>query len=180
MKQIITVMMAMLLSVSAAHADKTQWPKKVAIDEQSLNYVGDGVRKKFMMPLYDIALYTLDGTVQDEIVSSDEHKAIRIIVTSKLLSMALFTEAVLDGYKKYENYPEVKDVVRDYLADFDMELVEGDVYTVYHDPERGLVTYHNEEVLNVIDNSNFSEGMFNIWLGERPVNRRLKSDLLGK
>jgi len=179
MKHIIAII-TVLLVASSAYADKTAWPNSIVVDEQPLVLVGEGVRKKFMMPLYNIALYKNEALELNDIVVSDEAKVLRLEVTSKLLSTALLTEAVLEGFKNYEGYDEIKEDVRLYLTSFDAELLQGDVYTVFHDPSRGLVTYHNDQLLSIVDNHSFSEGMFNIWLGDRPVNRRLKRDLLGK
>ncbi len=180
MKYIITITLAMLVLGlgNVAFAAKTEWPAEVEIREAQLNVVGYGVRRKLMMPLYDIALYTQTGDASETVVTDNEPKALRIVVTSTLVSTALFTEAVLDGYKKYDYYDEVSETVKGYLADFDnIELVEGDVYTVFNDPIEGLVTYHNGEVISIINDRLFADGMFNIWLGPTPVNRRLKSNL---
>ncbi|WP_298636510.1 chalcone isomerase family protein [uncultured Umboniibacter sp.] len=180
MKTLLTSVLLALLGLTSITSANAASPETMTLAEAEMQKQGEGVRRKFMVPLYDIALYTVEGQDRETLVSETvSPMALRIEVRSSLVSTALFTEAVLDGFKKYEHYEEVKQVVQDYLAQFVEELVEGDIYTVFNDPARGVMTYRNGEEFILVENPLFKEGMFGIWLGERPVNRRLKRNLLG-
>ena len=179
MNKLMASALAVVLAFASTLSMADEGPETLVIREAQMAKQGEGVRRKFMVPLYDIALYTVAGQSKETLVSETlSPMALRIEVKSSLVSTALFTEAVLDGFKKYKRYDEVKDIVDGYLAKFVEEIVEGDVYTVFNDPELGVTTFRNDEVLTTINNPLFKEGMFGIWLGERPVNRRLKQNLL--
>ncbi|RMA78410.1 chalcone isomerase family protein [Umboniibacter marinipuniceus] len=179
MKKLFASMLMVLFGLTTAVSVSAEAPETFTLAEAEMQKQGEGVRRKFMVPLYDIALYTVEGQDQETLVSETiSPMALRIEVRSSLVSTALFTEAVLDGFKKYERYEEVEQVVEDYLAQFVEEIVEGDIYTVFNDPARGVITYRNGEEFILVEGALFKEGMFGIWLGERPVNRRLKRNLL--
>ena len=179
MKKLFASMLMVLFGLTTAVSASAEAPETLTLAEAEMQKQGEGVRRKFMVPLYDIALYTVEGQDQETLVSETiSPMALRIEVRSSLVSTALFTEAVLDGFKKYERYEEVEQVVEDYLAQFVEEIVEGDIYTVFNDPARGVITYRNGEEFILVEGALFKEGMFGIWLGERPVNRRLKRNLL--
>mgnify|MGYP005998823685 CR=1 FL=1 len=111
----IVAVVASIASLANAEA-----PDTLTLNEATMTKLGEGTRRKFVVPLYDIALYISEGqdveTIPTELMNP---MALRIEVTSALVSSALFAEALKDG-------------------------------------------------------------MFSIWLGERPVNRRLKARLLNQ
>ncbi len=180
MKTLFASVLAVLLGLSITHYANAESPETLTLAGAEMQKQGEGIRRKFMVPLYQIALYTVEGQNSDTLVSETiSPMALRIDVRSSLVSTALFTEAVLDGFKKYERYEDVRPLVDDYLAQFVEDLVEGDIYTVFNDPVRGVITYRNGEEYILVEDALFKEGMFGIWLGERPVNRRLKRNLLG-
>ncbi|MEQ3695374.1 MAG: chalcone isomerase family protein [Pseudomonadales bacterium] len=180
MKTLLASVLVVLLGLTSTHSANAESPETLTLAGTEMQKQGEGVRRKFMVPLYDIALYTVEGQDKETLVSETiSPMALRLEVRSSLVSTALFTEAVLDGFKKYERYEEVEQVVADYLDQFVEELVEDDVYTVFNDPTRGVITYRNGEEYILVEDPLFKEGMFGIWLGERPVNRRLKRNLLG-
>ncbi len=172
----IVAVVASIASLANAEA-----PDTLTLNEATMTKLGEGTRRKFVVPLYDIALYISEGqdveTIPTELMNP---MALRIEVTSALVSSALFAEALKDGFMKYERYDDISEIVDNYLAQFTEEIVEGDIYTVFSDPVEGVITYRNGEVFIVVDNPTFKDAMFSIWLGERPVNRRLKARLLNQ
>jgi len=169
-------MVASIVPIAKADA-----PESLTLNEATMTKLGEGTRRKFVVPLYDIALYISNGQDIETIAQEVSNPmALRIEITSTLVSTALFTEAFLDGFTKYEGYEEIRDDVETYLAAFTAELVEGDVYTLFVDPIEGVQTYHNDELLITVSNPAFKDGLFSIWLGDRPVNRRLKASLLNQ
>jgi hypothetical protein len=156
-------------------------PETLTLNGSQMVKLGEGTRRKFFVSVYDISLYVTEGQ-EIESVTSDgiNPMALRLEVTSSRVTTALFTEVVRDGFKKYANYQEIETLVDTFLDQFVEEIVEGDVYTVYADPFQGVITYRNDDVLTIVDSPMFKEGMFEIWLGERPVSRRLKAELLGQ
>lgn len=174
----IIIRISAVLCLLFGMAAQAEQPAEITVEGTTLVKKGEGVRKLLMYPLYDIGLYVPKGDTEGSL-GSDQPAALRIEVRSGKVTTARFTEVVLKGFKKYEHYDEVADSVHDYLDSFIYELKEGDVYTVFYKPELGTLTLRSDEEIARVTGNSFREGMFGIWLGERPVNRKLKRKLLG-
>lgn len=59
------------------------------------------------------------------------------------------------------------------------DISPGDRYALTYVPERGTELSLNGESLGVIPGADLAAGAFSIWLGESPLDRPLKQELLG-
>jgi hypothetical protein len=61
-----------------------------------------------------------------------------------------------------------------------VDIKTGDRYALTYVPGQGLELSHNGKALGVIEGADFAAAYFSIWLGQKPLNLALKSQLLGQ
>ena len=59
------------------------------------------------------------------------------------------------------------------------EVVPGDRYTATYRPGRGTELALNKEALGTVPGAEFARAFFSIWIGENPIDKGFRDDLLG-
>lgn len=149
----------------------------IAGTELMLN--GAGLRDK----LYAIALYTdfeVDG-VEDaqKIVEKDETMAVTLKILNKMNSDE-FNELLRMGLERATdgNSYQLEDQIRKLLRILPKEINKYETFKLIHIKGDGLHVLRNKEELGVVKNLKFKQALFKIWLGDNPVDEKLKVDLL--
>jgi len=60
------------------------------------------------------------------------------------------------------------------------EIKKGDVFIIIYAPEEGVVVYKNGTKKGSIDGHDFKKALFGIWLCDKPADKDLKDEMLGK
>ena len=159
-------------------------PRTLDINGSSLKLSGFGVRSKMWVDVYVQALY-LTIVTQDakEIIDGNTEMAIRIQITSNMVSSNKFSKSVNNGLEKsagkdLESLRPKIDLLISMLKD---EIVKDDVFNMVYNPkDSSMWIYKNDKLKGKVKGMDFKKAFFGIWLSEKPVDQELKNNLLGK
>ncbi|CCU72005.1 chalcone isomerase family protein [Thalassolituus oleivorans] len=179
-----------ILIISGAQALKVEGiniENELPLLETPLVLKGAGVRTKFFYHLYVCALYLPEDTAADEdldilvYLSADKPLAMRIYIISDMITADRFADAAHEGFVQatHGNTAPIQNEIETMVGAFRTTLQNHDVFDLVYDPERGVVIYRNSEEQAVVPGAEFKKAMFAIWLGDDPVQSKLKRDMLG-
>ncbi|UTN04751.1 chalcone isomerase family protein [Flavobacterium bizetiae] len=158
-------------------------PRKIEFQNKSLQLNGAGGRSKMWLEVYVQALY-LSQLSQDPqfIIDSDTEMAIRIEITSSMVSSNKLTKAMNAGFEKSagSNLEELRPRIEDFKKLLSDVIKEKDVFILGYNPlDQTINVYKNEVLKGKIPGFDFKKALFGIWLSNKPVDETLKKHLLG-
>ncbi len=158
-------------------------PRKLEVLNQNLELNGFGTRSKLWMDIYVQSLYlTTLSQNADLIIDSDTEMAIRIEITSSLVSSSKFSRNFNKGFERSakNNLEALKpkiELFKSFLTDV---IVKNDVFILAYSPkEKAVLVFKNNKLKGKVEGNDFKKALFGIWIGSDPVDERLKKDLLG-
>ncbi len=168
--------------VQGATVEGVELPGEIRLGEQRLQLNGAGVREKFFFDIYVAGLY-LEARQADagRILSQD--RPWRMVM--HFLYKKVGKEKLADGWEEgFEaNLDEARmERLRPQIDRFKAlfpDLHRGDEVLLDHLPGGGVKVTINGRDAGTVGGSDFASALLGIWLGERPVTRSLKADLLG-
>ncbi len=185
-KQVITFLM-LIATVFTVNAQKTvsavKVDAKLNLEGQSLVLNGAGTRVKMFMDMYVGALYLeKKSTNANEIMNSKEGAAIKLNIVSGLITSDKMISAINEGFENAtgKKTAPLKAKIDKFKGFFKEEIKKGDVFIIMNVPNEGIVVYKNGIKKGSIDGHDFKKAMFGIWLCDKPADKDLKDDMLGK
>jgi len=184
---LLTLLLSLQFSTVSAQAqlevNGVTVPRKIEFQNKTLQLNGAGGRSKMWLEVYVQALY-LSQLSQDPkfIIDSDTEMAIRIEITSSMVSSNKLTKAMNTGFEKSagSNLEELRpriEQLKSYLSDV---ITEKDVFVLAYNPLDQTINVSKNEVLKgKISGFDFKKALFGIWLSDKPVDETLKKHLLG-
>lgn len=172
-------MLGLLTPVAARGADL---PPTLKVAQQELQLNGQGVREKYFLDLYKAGLYlSQPNQPAQTIVAADQWMAIRVVITSKMVSQQKMIASLQEGFQnatggKVEPIQAQIDQFRQCFAD---PISSGDTFDLVYAPGHGTVVLKNGKQKGAIAGLPFKQALFGIWLGQRPADVGLKVALLG-
>ncbi|WP_217542459.1 chalcone isomerase family protein [Vibrio metschnikovii] len=149
----------------------------------SLNLNGAGVRSKVFMDLYVGSLFTEQPTQSSQLlINGDYPSAIRLNITSGMITASKLTEALNEGFQLATNgnTAMIDESINDFIeATFREEVKKGDQFTFVSAPNDGLYSYKNEILLDYRNDDAFRKALLSVWLGDKPTDKKLKKQMLG-
>lgn len=184
MKNILTFVLAAVVSAAsfAAEVAGVNLPESLSADDQALNLNGTGVRSKFFMDIYAAGLYLPEANKDGEtVVSQDKPMALRLHITSSLLTAEKMESATREGFEQSTGgkTESIKPSIEKFIAAFKDEIKENDVFDLVYKPGKGVEVYKNSELKASAEGLDFKKALFGIWLSENAVQDDLKDGLLG-
>lgn len=189
MKHYLTFFLSAILAFSFYNFSYAQIPVgKVIMEyelkrgEKTLKMNGAGIRPMLFIDLYSCGLYLKEKSKDPiGIAFKDETMSIRIKITSKLISRETMVKAIQEGFDKatdgnLSGLEERIELINKYYA---KEIKKGDVIELSYVKDKGTICMMNGEQLGIIPGQDFKFALYKIWLGEKPVNKKLKKGLLG-
>jgi hypothetical protein len=192
MKKLMTALFTLFLSVqcyvasaqSEFDVDGVIVPRTIDFQSKKLELNGFGTRSKMLVEVYVQALY-LSKLSQDAayIIESDSDMAIRIQITSSMVSSAKLTRNMHNGFEHsagdvLESLRPRIELLKQLLSD---KIVEKDVFNIiYNHSDANTYVYKNDVLKGKIPGFDFKKALFGIWLSDKPVDEDLKNELLGK
>lgn len=162
---------------------QAELPATLEFDGAQLMLNGSGVRKKYMMSLYDGGLYLKAKSSDAEaIIAADEPMAIRLEITSGMITSEKMEEALVEGMENSTdgNTAPLQEYIDAFMSAFQEEIKEGDNFNIGYTPGKGIDTYKNGTHLKTIDGGmEFKQAVFGIWLSDKPADKNLKKGMLG-
>ncbi|RKR10791.1 chalcone isomerase-like protein [Flavobacterium sp. 90] len=159
-------------------------PRKIEVQNKTMQLNGAGGRSKMWLEVYVQALY-LSQLSQDPkfIIDSDTEMAIRIEITSAMVSSNKLTKAMNAGFEKSagSNLEELRPRIEDFKTLLSDVIKEKDVFILWYNPlDQTVSVIKNDVSKGKIPGFDFKKALFGIWLSDKPVDETLKKHLLGQ
>lgn len=185
MKKLIVSLFALLFAFSAYASDKTagiEFPASYNTGSHELLLNGAGLRKKFVIKVYAGALY-LPAQESDaaKVLDADTPAAIRMVMIYDNISAEKMRESWLEGFEaNTADLAPLKDRINELTGWFTEAARKGDIYDIVYEPENGTSLIIKGENKGTIQGADFRKALFAVWLGDKPADKGLKENMLGK
>lgn len=141
-------------------------PRKIEFQSKSLQLNGAGGRSKMWLEVYVQALY-LSQLSQDPqfIIDSDTEMAIRIEITSSMVSSNKLTKAMNTGFEKSagSNLEQLRPRIEQFKTYLSDAITEKDVFILFYNPlDQTINVYKNEVLKGKIQGFDFKKALFGI------------------
>ncbi len=174
----LTVLLA-TASSGAATIEKVEFDERVAAGERVLSLHSVGLlRYRLLFKGYVAALYLEDGTAPADVLE-DVPKRLELeyfwsIPGEKFGPVAESAlERSLDAQSLERLRPRIEALHEKY-----QDVKPGDRYAITYSPGEGTELAKNGVRLALIPGEDFARAYFGIWLGENPLDRKLRDKLL--
>jgi hypothetical protein len=157
-------------------------PSSMEYQGSKLVLNGHGSRVKFFMKVYENSLYLLSSSSNaEEIINKDEVMAIRIDVTSSLVTSDAMKKALNEGLEKStgNNTGPIMKEIDQLTSTFNSDVAKGDFYEFIYLPGAGTNVLKNSEYIDTIPGIEFKKAFFGIWISNNPIQKNLKKSMLG-
>ncbi|PIF31527.1 chalcone isomerase-like protein [Flavobacterium sp. 9] len=185
---LLTLLLSVQFSTVSAQAtldvNGVTVPRKIEVQNKTMQLNGAGGRSKMWLEVYVQALY-LSQLSQDPkfIIDSDTEMAIRIEITSAMVSSNKLTKAMNAGFEKSagSNFEELRPRIEDFKTLLSDVIKEKDVFILWYNPlDQTVSVIKNDVSKGKIPGFDFKKALFGIWLSDKPVDETLKKHLLGQ
>lgn len=159
----------------------SNFPPQIKAGNHRLVLNGWGPRTKFFLELYEAGLYVTKAQSNPTVIAdADEPMAIRVKITSSMVSRTKLMQSLNDGFQtvtkgKLEPIQNGVNQFRSFLSE---DVKSGDRFDFVYLPRHGLVINKNGQFKGVVPGLAFKQALFNIWLSNEPVDATLKQAML--
>ena len=117
----------------------------------------------------------------DEIMNSNAPMALRIDVTSEMVTADAMKKALSEGLEKStnNNTSHILDEIEQLSSSFNSDVASGDFYEFIFIPKVGTHVIKNNELVELIPGFDFKKAFFGIFLSNNPIQKNLKKAMLG-
>ena len=171
-------------SVNAKTIGGVDMEETLKAGDTSLILNGAGIREKFFVDIYVAGLYLKEkNSDYKQIMAQDETMAIKIKITSTLITAARFKEACEQGFERTTNgntqplRPKIDLAYTAFAQDFNV----GDIFDIVYIKGVGTDFYKNGKLITKVDGLDFKAALFGIWIIDKPShkNEKLRRGMLG-
>ena len=174
---LILIGIFILSPINAAEA-----PSSMEYQGTKLMLNGQGTRVKFFMKVYDTSLYLgSQSSNAEEILDSDEAMAIRLDVTSTMVTIDAMKDALNEGLVKStgNNTGPITEEIEQLISTFTGDVTDSDFFEFIYMPDEGTNVLKNSTFIDTIPGIKFKKAFFGIWLSKNPIQKNLKKAMLG-
>ena len=157
-------------------------PAQIEYQGNTITKNGQGTRIIFFMKVYEGSLYLeTKSSNAEEIISMDAPMAIRIDVTSTMVTADAMKKALSEGLEKStgNNTDPISKEIIQLSSSFDNDVSSGDHYEFIYLPDLGTHVLKNSELVDLIKGMEFKKAFFGIFLSDNPIQKDLKKAMLG-
>ncbi|PIE74852.1 MAG: chalcone isomerase [Deltaproteobacteria bacterium] len=184
MKKLIAIITLSLLLSPVAMAKEIagiNYDDKISVLNKNLVLNGVGIRKKAFIKVYTCGLYLQSKNSDGEsIINADEPMAIKLVVTTKLVTKEKMQKAMTEGFEKStnNNLAPLKDRIDRLNSFFNDEITKKDLFMMIYKPGTGVIIKKNGIKKGEISGFDFKKALFGIWIGKEPIDKKLKKKML--
>jgi len=170
-------------SASAREVAGIDLPETVQLSPNSAPLLlnGAGIRKKFFVKVYVAGLYLpSQQTSTEAIVSLPGSKRVRMHFLYKEVERDKMVNGWQEGFENNLDSASLEQLAPR-LAKFNQlfrSMHRDDVIDLDYQPEEGTRVLFNGELQGTIDGADFYAALLKVWLGDSPVDSKLKKTLL--
>jgi hypothetical protein len=184
-KIVITcLLMLCVMTTQAREIAGIPLPEEIVREADSAELVlnGAGIRKKFFFNIYLASLYLQQSTSDiTTVINVDKPARVQMHILYSEVEGVKFVEGWNNGFSANLS-PDELQAVRDRLDQFNAmfeTLQEGDLISLDYMPGKGTVVTIKDVEKGVIAGGDFYQALLKVWLGESPISKSLKQELLG-
>ena len=139
-----------IFSVSTISAGEP--PEAIEFEGSTLMLNGTGTRVVFFMKVYEGSLYLeTKSSDADQLINSNSPMALRIDVTSEMVTADAMKKALSEGLEKSTNNTgNILNEIGQLSASFKSDVTSGDFYEFIYIPEIGTHVLKNNEMVELI------------------------------
>jgi hypothetical protein len=181
-RHVLASAVVLLTLLPPAIGRAVELPPTLKVGDQNLILNGAGERQKYFLDLYVAGLYLTEANNQSKtVIDADAPMAIRIVITSKLVSQEKFLASLQEGFQKSTqgNVEPIRVEIQEFRKCFADEIARGDVFDLVYMPDQGVVVFKSGKRKGTATGLPFKRALFGIWLSDRPADPKLKQALLG-
>jgi Chalcone isomerase-like len=186
-KKTLILFLGLALSSFAATAmeiEGVEIPDTLSLPNSDTTLVlnGAGLREKFFVDVYIGALYLESKTTEVKTIMNDTGAA---SVLMHFLHSEVGKDKLTAGWTEgFENNLSrtTMQAIEERITMFNklfQTVHEGDVIRLDYLPDSGTQVRINGELRGTVEGNDFFRALLSIWLGERPVTKSLRKDMLG-
>lgn len=179
------LVISFVASFTNSHAEdkgKVAIPNTTTCAGQELQLNGYGTRKKLFIKLYVASLYVQEKQSDaNQILKMMQASCMRLNIISSKITSEKLVKATREGFEKATrgNTDPIEAEIKTFLNWLGQPIKKGDVFEFAFIPHQMTHVTKNGKELGVIESKEFSTALFGIWLGNMPVDKKLKTGLMG-
>ena len=179
------ILLPLLILISAfalSPINAAEAPSSMEYQGTKLILNGQGTRVKFFMKVYDTSLYLgSQSSNAEEILNSNEAMAIRMDVTSSMVTIDAMKDALNTGLVKSTggNTAPIAEEIKQLTSTFNGNVTDSDFFEFIYIPDEGTNVLKNSIYIDTIPGIEFKRAFFGIWLSNNPIQKNLKKAMLG-
>lgn len=157
--------------------------KQVAEISAPLVLNGAGIRTKFFFDIYVCALYLPEKTQDMQVILDGKRpKQLAMHFVHKLVTKDKINAAWEEGFSANLSPEEKKSLEKErtQFSSFSEDAKAGDHMVFDYIPGKGTHVLMNNKEKGWIEGEKFNQALLKIWLGENPIAKKLKQQLLGQ
>lgn len=184
MKATLSAVALSLLLAAPAFAKEVagvKYPETATVEGKELKLNGVGIRTKMVFKVYTAGLYvetpSKDGA---QLISSDQIKRVRMYMLRDLDKKTI-GDAMVEGFKKNAGakMAELQPKLDTFTAALP-DVKKGDEITLTYVPGQGTQVQSKSGKQITVEGKDFSDALFSVFVGQKPVDGDLKDGMLGK
>ena len=182
LKKIPSLLIIILSIFSLTPINAAEIPSSMEYQGAKLILNGYGTRIKFFMKVYNTSLYLgSPSNNAEEILDNDEAMAIRLDVTSSMVTTDAMKNALNSGIVKSTegNTDPIAVEIKQLTAAFNTDVTDIDFFEFIYMPGTGTNVLKNSIYIDTIPGIEFKKAFFGIWLSNNPIQKNLKKAMLG-
>jgi len=179
------ILLPLLILISAfifSPINAAEAPRSMEYQGTKLMLNGQGTRVKFFMKVYDTSLYLgSQSSNAEEILNSNEAMAIRLDVTSTMVTTDAMKDALNSGLVKStgNNTSPLTAEINQLISTFNSDVTDSDFFEFIYMPDSGTNVIKNSTYIDTVPGIEFKKAFFGIWLSKNPIQKNLKKAMLG-
>jgi len=172
-------------TVSAMDIEGVEIPDTLSLpnSDTTLLLNGAGIRKKFFMDIYIGALYLESQTSEAKTILNDTGAAsVMMHFLYSEVSKEKITDGWTEGLEKNTSHTKME-TLEERLTVFNklfQTVRKGDVIRIDYLPDSGTQVRINGEWRGTVAGNDFFRALLSVWIGEKPVTKSLRENMLGK
>ena len=180
--KILLPLLILISTFALSPINAAEAPSSMEYQGTELMLNGQGSRVKFFMKVYDTSLYLgSQSSDAEEILDSDEAMAIRLDVTSTMVTIDAMKDALNEGLVKStgNNTGPITEEIEQLISTFTGDVTDSDFFEFIYMPDAGTNVLKNSTYIDTIPGIEFKKAFFGIWLSKNPIQKNLKKAMLG-
>lgn len=176
----IVVMLIPVNGVSGAEIEDVYFADNVFVEDTRLSIRGTGLfRYLGVIKAYVGALYVEDGkSTEDVLADTAKRLELEYFHTIKGEDFGLATSRLIARNVDAKTMDKLRSSIEEHNAMY-KNVKPGDRYSLTYTPGKGTELALNGKPIGLIEGADFASAIYAIWLGQKPMNRSFKRQLMG-